>query len=169
MYNIFNDCAVRANGLWLFYLLNCADTRLLCGLYLVGLPYILHINFSLHGSSGTANSRNMSSNFCTIGVNTGSCVASCDGVRLVTWMASSEHYYCCYYQWGVITKLSCATHGGKSYASARFDADVSYNSDARTSRAESGRYCARGRLPKTMTRSTTSRAIFIRNVLWAQH
>lgn len=59
------------------YLLSCADTRLLWGLNLPGSPYILHTNFSLHGSSRTANSWNISSNFCTTGVYTGSCVATC--------------------------------------------------------------------------------------------
>lgn len=67
------------------YLLNCADTRLLCGLNLLGSPYILHTNFSLHGSSCTANSWNISSNFCTTGVYTGSCVATCCGGLTKAW------------------------------------------------------------------------------------
>lgn len=60
------------------YLLNCADTRLLCGLNLTGLPYILHTSFSRHGSSGTASSWNISSSLCTIGVYTGSRLLNCD-------------------------------------------------------------------------------------------
>lgn len=66
---------------WRFYLLSCADTRLLCGLNLPGSPYIRHTSFSRHGSSGTTNSWNISSSFCTMGVNTGSWVACCRGGR----------------------------------------------------------------------------------------